>query len=139
MIREELNQLKSGPKELRKFGLTVGAVFLLLAGWLCWRHRPAGPYLLIPGAPLVVLGLAYPRCLRWVYLAWMTAAFVMGALVSTVLLTVFFYLIFTPVGWLARSLGRDFLHRKWEPQAKSYWLARDPSTPKQRSDLERQF
>jgi hypothetical protein len=139
MIREELKQLKTDAKALRKFGLTVGGVLALLGLW-CWlRHKPAWPYLLTPAAPLLVLGLAWPASLRQVYLGWMAMALVLGLVVSTVLLTLFFYLVITPVGLLARLVGRDFLSRRLDPKAASYWLVRDRSAAKAKIDYERQF
>jgi polyferredoxin len=139
VIRDELKQLDTSPKELRKFGLTVGAVFILLAAWCGWRHKPAAPYFLIPGLPLVLAGMARPKVLRPVYVAWMALAFGLGLIVSTILLTLFFYAIVTPIGWVARMAGKDFLSRRLDPKASSYWLHRDLSKPKAKVDFERQF
>jgi glucose-6-phosphate-specific signal transduction histidine kinase len=139
MIRDELKQLKTGPGDLRKFGLTVGGVFALLAVVFWLRHKPFFPYLLLPAAPLLALGLVWPRGLKGVYLGWMALAFVLGHIVSSVLLGLFFYLVVTPIGLLARSVGKDFLSRKWDRQATSYWLPRDPSVPKTKADYEQQF
>lgn len=139
MIRGELQKLKTGPAELRQFGLVVGGVFGLLACWFWLRHKPFYPYLFIPAIPLLGLGLVWPRSLKWVYLGWMGLAFLLGHLVSTALLVLFFFLVVTPLGLLARALGRDFLRRRWDRRAASYWLPRDLSRPKTRTDYERQF
>jgi hypothetical protein len=139
MIRDEIKQLKTTARDLRKFGLLVGGVFGLLAAWWWWRGKPAYAYLLIPAVPLLVLGLARPRGLRWVYLGWMSLALVLGLIVSTILLTVFYYLVVTPVGLLARLVGKDFLSRRLQPQAASYWIPRKPGKPKQRQEYEQQF
>jgi len=45
-IRDEIKQLKTGARELRKFGFLVGGVFAALGVVLLLRHRPAAPYLL---------------------------------------------------------------------------------------------
>jgi len=139
MIRDELQKLKTGPAELRQFGLVVGGVFGLLACWFWLRHKPFYPYLFIPAVPLLGLGLVWPRSLKWVHLGWMGLAFLLGHLVSTVLLALCFFLVVTPLGLLARVLGQDFLHRKWDRRAASYWLSRDLSKRKARADYERQF
>ncbi len=39
MIRDEIKQLKTGARELCKFGLLVGGVFALLGLILLLRHR----------------------------------------------------------------------------------------------------
>jgi hypothetical protein len=139
VILDELAKLKTGPRDLRKFGLMVGGAFagLALALWL--RHSAAWPWVLTPAAVLFVLGGAWPQGLKWVYVGWMALAFALGHMVSTLLLTLLFYLVVTPIGWLARCLGRDFLDRKWSRQAPSYWIPRDPSKARNRADYERQF
>jgi len=139
MIRAELKQLKTGDKDLRKFGLMVGGVFALLALWCLFQHKPAWPYLLAPAAPLLMLGLVFPRSLRAVYIGWMALAFTLGLVVSKVLLTLFFYLVITPIGLLARLVGKDFLSQKLDRNAASYWLPRNLAEPKQKVDYERQF
>ena len=139
MLRQELTQLSTAPGALRKFGLVVGSVFLLLGLWFLLRHKPVWPYLLSPGALLILLGLLAPRLLRQVYLAWMAMAFVLGLVVSTVLLTLFFFLVITPVSLVARLFGKDFLSLRIDRTAASYWLPREHGAPRQPADYERQF
>src|SRR5262245_40959544 len=124
MIRDQIRDLKTGPRELRRFGLTVGAVFALWGAWLIFRHKAAGPYLFGVGVLLMTLGAVCPAILRSVYVAWMSLAFALGWVVSTILLTLFFYFVVTPIGLLARALGKDFLERKWDQAAPSYWRPR---------------
>src|SRR5690242_5390567 len=112
MFKEELKRLQTGPRELRKFGLLVGGVFCLLALWSLWRGKAHWIWFLIPGVPLVVLGAVFPAVLRRVYIGWMALAFVLGLVMSTILLTVFFYLVVTPIALCARLAGKDFLSRK---------------------------
>ena len=71
IIRNELSALKTGPRELRQFGLLVGGVLLLIAGYMYWREKPALLYVATPGVALMLLGVIAPTVLRRVYLAWM--------------------------------------------------------------------
>jgi hypothetical protein len=139
MIQKELDQLSTTPRDLRKFGVLVGGVFLLLGLWLCFRHKAAWPYFLTPGVLLVTLGLFIPRWLKFIYRAWMGMAFVLGFIVSTILLTVFYYLVVTPIGLVARLCGQDFLSLKVQSDAKTYWLVRDQSTARTPAEYEQQF
>lgn len=138
MIREELKHLKTEPHDLRKFALLVGGVFLLLGSWFLFRHKPWSPWLLTPGLLLVGLGLIAPRSLQQVYLGWMAMAFALGLVVSTLLLTLFYYLLVTPIALLARLLGKDFLGLRWSPSARSYWLPRKGGL-RPPADYEQQF
>ena|SRR5437867_194774 len=139
MIRKEITTLKTGRVELRKFGLTVGGVFSLLGFWFWWRARPHFPYFLMPGVLLMLLGAAVPRTLRLIYIGWMSVAFILGFAISTTLLTVFFYLVVTPIGLIARLAGRNFLNRKFDQGATSYWIRRDRSSPGQARNYEQQY
>jgi hypothetical protein len=137
-IRDDIKQLKTGNHELRKFGLVVGAVFVLLGLLFLWRHPTRSPYFLWPGGVLMVLGAILPRALRWIYIAWMSIAFVLGFVMAHVILTLFFYLVITPIGLVARLFGQDFLSIKLDRAAKSYWIPRDKKV-KAAQDYERQF
>jgi len=139
MIRAEIQELDTSPRNLRKFGLVVGGVFGLLAVWFWWRGKAFFPYVLILGVSLVVFGLIWPKLLKQVYVIWMSLALVLGLIVSTALLTILFYLVVTPVGLVARLSGKDFLSQKLDPNANSYWIARDRSIPRRMNDYEQQF
>ena len=58
--------------------------------------------------------------------------------VSQVILTLFFFLFVTPIGLVARLFGKDFLNRKHDLQATTYWI---PSEAKAKTpeNYERQF
>jgi hypothetical protein len=68
----------------------------------------------------------------------MSLAVALGFVVSGILLTLFFFLVITPVGWAARIFGNDFLSLKLDRTAASYWIPRErkPKTP---AEYERQF
>jgi len=139
MFLDEIRQLKTGPSELRKFGFLVGAVLAVL-GTLVWiRHKPHYLWMLVPGILLILFGAAAPRALKQVYIAWMSLAIVLGFLVSSLLLSIFFFLVITPVGLVARAFGQDFLRLKLEPRASSYWIPFPKKGPRSGSEYEQQF
>ncbi|MGC3956413.1 MAG: SxtJ family membrane protein [Verrucomicrobiota bacterium] len=137
-IREDIKQLKTSDCDLRKFGLVVGGVFVAIGLLFLWRHPSRTPYFAWPGGVLMVLGGILPRVLKWVYIAWMSVAFVLGFVMAHVILILLFLLVITPMGLLARLAGKDFLSLKIDRAAKSYWLPR-VSKPRNASDYERQF
>ncbi len=140
MLGQDIKRLqKASARDLRHFGLMVGGVLLGLGIFFYLRHKTWWPWFTGPGALLVMLGAFQPRTLRWIYMGWMTLAMLLGAVVSTVLLTLLFYLMVTPLGLLARLKGKDFLRRKLDPATPSYWLLRDPLKVKAKHEHERQF
>jgi len=137
-IRDDLKQLKTGNRDLRKFGLLVGVVFAALGLIVLLRHKAHYPYFLGPGVGLIACGAIFPRALKYVYLAWMSVAFVLGFIVSHVILGFFFFLVITPIGLLARGFGKDFLSLKLDRQAASYWIPREKKA-KTPAEYEQQF
>lgn len=137
-IRQQINDLKIDTPNLRKFGLLVGGVALLIGLVLLLRHKTNYPYLFWPGAILIAFGAVWPRALKYPYIAWMTMAFALGFVMSQVILTLFFFLLVTPISLLARLVGKDFLNRKLDLQATTYWIPREAKA-KTPESYEQQF
>ena len=55
----------------------------------------------------------------------MGLAVVLGFVSSCVLLTLVFAVLVTPIGWALRALGRTPLALRPDPDAATYWHARD--------------
>ncbi len=124
------------PAEGRKFGLTVGAAFLVLAGLLhYWRHRETAAAVFgAIGALLVLAALVIPGHLGPVYRGWMGLAKAISRVTTPIFMAVVFFVVVTPIGWLTRLLGRRPLeHRERDG---SFWAAPESGG---RADLERQF
>src|SRR5256885_8674743 len=121
LIRQDIKELKTDDRRLRQFGLLVGGVFTAL-GLVWWaRGKPFFGWSLTPGVVLIAFGLAWPKVLKLLYIAWMSLAIVLGFVISTILLTLFFFLVITPTGLVARLAGKDFLALKMDRQASTYW------------------
>ena len=110
---------------LRKFGLVVGGVFMLLATWSWWRGHTLAPTLLaVIGTPLMLGGALAPQWLAPVEKAWMAMAHVLGRINTTLILALLYYLVFTPIGWL-RRLGSDPMSRRMGEATDSHWVRRE--------------
>ena len=138
MISEEIKNIKSGKRELRQFGITIGLVLVLLGSWLLWRGKEGGYLLLIIATLFLFFGLILPMLLKPLHKMWMTLAVLLGWLMTRIILTILFYLVVTPIGLLAKVSGKDFLNRKFNSNASSYWIPRKAITPEKRN-YENQF
>ena len=136
-IKDEFQKLDRSPRALRRFGLMVGAVFLLLGGLLVWRHRAAGwPFVSI-GTALILTGALAPAALKWIYAVWMMLAVMLGWVVTRVLLTIVFFLVVTPVGLLQRAFGKRSIEVAFKTGEASYWQSRTASPAPE--EYEKQF
>ena len=106
----------------RSFGISVGAVLLLIAAALVWRGRIRTAEIMGPiGAVLLLLGLTKPSLLKWPSALWWKFAMALGHVNARVILTVAFALVLTPLGVVWRVIGKDPLTRRrrnwpgWSP------------------------
>lgn len=115
-------QFSPADRTLRQFA----GIFLFVFGALSVveatvRHRPHlamvyGILALAVGS----LGLIWPRAVRGLFVAWSVVAFPIGWVVSTAMLGVLFYGVFTPIALAFRAFGRDVLARR-RTEVQSYW------------------
>ncbi|MBI4707350.1 MAG: sxtJ [Candidatus Omnitrophica bacterium] len=140
MIKEDIKKIRSEKSDLRKFGLSVGIVLGLLGGLFWWRDKAFYIYFAVVAVFLISSGLVIPSILRPLQKAWMTMAVVMGWFMTRVILSVLFFLVITPIRFIAKLSGKDFLDRKFSKDDKksSYWLLRDRAVV-EKSRYEKQF
>jgi hypothetical protein len=131
--RRATNAQRVTNQQARKTALLVGGVLLLIAAWNFHRGRMRIVEVFgVLGALLVFVGLVVPFAARAFHTGWMKLAHALGWVNSRVLLTVLFYGVFAPYGFLSRLLGRDPLGRR-ESAGDTYWTTRKVTrqTPEQ--------
>lgn len=124
MIIEEIKNIKSGKRELRQFGITIGIILGLLGVWFLWHGKEWYSLLFIVSGVFLFLGIVLPLLLKPIHKLWMSLAVLIGWIMTRVIITILFYLIVTPIGLLARLCGKDFLNTKLDRNVDSYWLPR---------------
>jgi hypothetical protein len=132
MLLQELKEIKSGRRERHQFGMVIACAALLVGSFLAWRK---GIY---PGffvaAFLCLAPVAVDKIFKtdtavvlWPFQkVWMAIAVVMGAIMSRIILGLFFFGVFTTVRCLNTLFGKPLLDTAWAPGAKSsYWIHRE--------------
>jgi len=124
------------PGQGRRFGLPVGAAFLVLAALLhFWRHREAAAAVMAAlGGALLLAALLVPTRLGPLERAWMRLARGISKVTTPIFMGVVFFVVVTPVGLVMRLAGhRPLVHRE---RNGGFWIK--PASGG-RSDMERQF
>ncbi len=118
--------LHSTPEQARDTGLAMVLICLL---WAYWGGRPG----LLPWAmALLVLTMVWPRAFQPLAGVWFGLSRLLGHVVSTVILTVVFFLVVTPMGLVRRLLGADALQlKKWKQGRGSVFTVREGATQPQ--------
>jgi len=107
---EEIKNIKSEKKDLRKFGITIGIILLIITGFLFWKEKESFQILLTFGVAFCILGITIPFILKPIYWVWMVFATILGWIMTRVILSFLFYIIITPIGLIHDSLESSFLN-----------------------------
>lgn len=122
----------------RSFGIVFACVFALIGfvPWLLghgWR-----PWALIVAAVFLAVALVYPRLLAPLNYVWFKFGLLLHHIVNPVIMALIFFGAVLPTALMVRAFGKDLLRLKRDPQAKSYWIEREPPGPAPES-MTRQF
>ena len=110
-------------KQLRQFAAIWFPAFCALVGWMVGKktgHWTGVEIAWISCAVVAVAGCIYPPLIRPVFVGLILATFLIGWVVSHVLLGVIFYGLVTPIGLILRLTGHDSLQLK-PPTETTLW------------------
>lgn len=119
--KKDLRALTSDRRQQRKFGLVMAVAFGVL-GLIRWWLKGAPPLWLFGiGVAFLVFGLFLPKALQPVFVVWLRFAEALNWVVTRALLTVAYYGLITPAGFIHRLVAADPLKRAWDSTTNSYW------------------
>ena len=107
-------------KELRNFGLLVGAVFALIACWPVFWGNPVRIWAAVISIILAGPAIIKPTLLHWPYYCWMTIGAGLGWVNTRIILAILYFVAIMPIGLLLRLLGKSPLKLHFDPSAASY-------------------
>lgn len=137
-IISEIKKIKSTNTELKKFGISVGFVFTLIALYLSFKGKSSYVFFTYTGIFLIISAVSAPRLLKHIQKIWMALGIILGWFTTRIILSVLYYIILTPIGLIMRLLGKDLLEMKIQKEKASYWNYREVKSYS-RTDTERQF
>lgn len=111
-------------KQLRQFGLLVGSILIIIGSyWMFYRDifETARMVVLVIGGILFISGLAIPTVLKPIYKVWMALAHVLAWVNTRIIISLIFFLVITPIGFLLRIFKGDFLGEKFHSEDETYW------------------
>ncbi len=125
------------PKSLHGFRLvSVGATLIMATLLYTLKHVDIRWCVAIAGAGgfIWLSGLVSLKLTRYIYVTLTALTLPVGFVVSLVLMGVFYFGLITPLGLVFRLIGRDILCRRFDPEARTYWVDHQ-----QTSNMERYF
>jgi len=138
MPHQEIPELDT--KGLRQFGLMLGAIFMVLFGFILpwsWGWESSPNYLWVAiGALVLVWALVAPESMRALYHAWMRVAMAIGNVVNGIILAVVYFVVIAPMGIVMRVMGKDPMCRELDKSMASYRVI---SKVRDRNHVERPY
>jgi hypothetical protein len=123
-----IDEAVTGPSN-RSFGLVFSVLFAFLGLGPLTRGRPVRGWALVVAAAFLLAALALPRMLAPLNRVWLRCGLVLHACISPVIMGLVFYTTVTPIGLVRRLLGKDPLRLRWDRDAVTYWIERNPPGP----------
>ena len=135
-------------RTLRQFGVIALFGFSFLAAIAWWElfifafglgeARPivAGTFAALAGIS-ALSSLVAPRANLPIYLGLTILSYPIGFVLSYVIMGFLFFVMITPAGLFFRLTGYDPLHRRFDPEATTYWT--DPRPRRGKESFFRQF
>jgi hypothetical protein len=122
----------------RGFGVVFAVVFSIIGLWPLLSGSPVRIWSLLIAAGFLAAAFIAPRLLAPLNRLWFRFGMLLGRIVSPVVMAIIFYVAVLPTGLVMRLLGKDLLRLRFDPEAESYWIHRDPPGPAPES-LKQQF
>ena len=125
-------RLKEDPREWRKTVLLTALGVGVLSSLLRWRlvlSQQTWLLVLAVMALFALLAMLQPRWFRGFYRVSVRVGFWLSQIVARVALTVLFFIVLAPLGFLFRLLGKDALRLKPPRDATTYWIKAKDNSP----------
>lgn len=107
----------------RKFGYLFASIFLMIAVYGLIKNGLSVTFYftLLVGLFFIILSIKNSEVLTPINKAWFLLGQTMGKVVSPIVLGIIFFILITPIGLIAKLLGRDELKLK-RPKCQTYWV-----------------
>ena len=119
----------------RSFGLVFFVVFLIVALWPLKSGEEFRLWSLVLSIIFFILGVLNSKLLTPLNRLWIKFGFLLGNIVSPIVMGMVYFIVVTPTGVFMRLLGKDLLKTSKEKYTSTYWMKRN----KQQSSMKKQF
>ena len=108
----------------RNFGIVFTIVFLIISFWPLLKSGDIRYWSLVISLIFFVLATLNSKILTPLNKIWMKFGFVLGKIISPIVMGFIFFFVVTPTGIIMRLLGKDILNLKKNNKI-SYWIKKD--------------
>jgi predicted membrane metal-binding protein len=122
----------------RGFGLVFAAFCAIVGSLSLYTGHHRWPWWLAAAAVFALVAWLRPGILAPLNRLWTKLGLLLFKVISPIALGIIFFACIAPLGWIMRLAGKDPMRRRFEPDAETYWVVRQPPGP-QPDTLKNQF
>lgn len=118
----------------RSFGLLFFLVFLIIGIWPIFNEESYRLWSIVISLCFLCLGIINSNFLTPLNKLWMKFGFLLGKMVTPIIMGIIFFLVVTPTGLILRLFSKDILKLK-KNRSNTYWSFKDNDN----NDMRNQF
>lgn len=107
------------------FGIVFTVVFALIAVWPVFFSGAPRLWSLGVAAVFLLLAFMRPQVLRPLNVVWFKFGLLLHKIISPIIMALMFLLTVVPMGLIFKILRKDPLRLRRDPEAATYWIAKD--------------
>jgi hypothetical protein len=112
-------------KEWRSFGKGLALILAVIAVVQYFKHVAFFPYFFAAGVIIMIVALTCPLFLKPLYILFSCLGQLFGWVMTRLILSVLFFIIFTFLGLTMRLFGKRFLDIQFPQQKTTLWIEKD--------------
>ena len=110
--------------EWKKFAIGLAIILSVVASVQWFLDVQLYPYFLLSAFVILLFGLLIPIVIKPLFILFSYLGFVLGWVMTRVILSLLFYLVFTPIGLVLKLTGKRLLDTSLSENQASYWIER---------------
>ena len=118
----------------KSFGIVFFVVFLLIGIYPILNDNNPRLWSLILSIIFLILGIMNSKILTPLNLIWFKFGILLGNIVSPLIMSIIFFFVVTPIGFLMRVLKKDLLNLKFNKD-KTYWIEKNGPKSKMKNQF----
>jgi len=108
----------------KSFGFVFSAFFAIIGFFPLIEASDPNYWAFSASALFLACSIIMPNILRPFNVIWFRFGLLIHSVVNPVIISLMFFLIFTPFALVFRVMGRKFLERKIDHKIETYWISR---------------
>jgi predicted membrane metal-binding protein len=109
----------------RSFGIVFSVVFALIGLWPLIHGAQPRWWAIAVAAVFLAAGLLFPLVLKPLNIIWFKFGMLLGRIVGPIVMGLIFFIAVTPTALIFKLRRKDLLKLAQDPDARTYWIARD--------------